>query len=253
MNAEGNEALVARIQNGERELLPELWAQVERFISQQARQRSRLLRGIVPEEDLYQSGYLALVDAVETFDPSMGMSFVGWLALHLKTAFSEAAGYRSEKQRRDPIHRAASLDLPIGDDADGETLADTVADPNSLQGFQEAEDRIWVEQLHAALDQAMERLPEGQAGTLRRRFYHGQTLGDIAATEGVTRETVRQREVQALRILRRPGICRELREFVEERTPYYLHVGVSRFSSTGSSAVEEIAMRRERLLGGLSH
>ena len=43
-------------------------------------------------EDLYQSGYLALVDAVKSYDAGRGMSFIGWLALALRTAFAEAAG-----------------------------------------------------------------------------------------------------------------------------------------------------------------
>lgn len=40
-----NEELVELIQGGERELLPELWAQVERFVAQQARHRLVLSGG----------------------------------------------------------------------------------------------------------------------------------------------------------------------------------------------------------------
>ncbi len=41
-----NEELVELIQGGERELLPELWAQVERFVAQQARHRLVLSGGL---------------------------------------------------------------------------------------------------------------------------------------------------------------------------------------------------------------
>ncbi len=65
-----NEELVALIQSGERARMGELWEQAERFVSRQAGKRARALNGFggVTEEDLYQSGYLALVAAVDSFD-----------------------------------------------------------------------------------------------------------------------------------------------------------------------------------------
>lgn len=243
---DANEAVVFRIQAGDLEQLPKLWAQVERFVFQQAGKRARGLTGAVDFEDLYQSGYLAMVAAVESYDPTRGTSFIGWMVPHLKTAFRKAMGTWSSRQKRDPIHRAASLDLPLGDE-DG-VLSDIVPAPDSLQGFEEAEERIWREELHTALERALNSLPEGQGDTLRRRYFLGQTLETIATTEGTSRENIRQRETKALRTLRHPRHTRQLREFIENRTPYYLHVGVSRFNTTGTSAVEEIAIRREELL-----
>lgn len=72
-----NEELAAKIQQGERELIPELWNQVEKFVSQQAGICARKLEGFggATEEDMYQSGFLALVDAVDSFNPKEGMSF----------------------------------------------------------------------------------------------------------------------------------------------------------------------------------
>lgn len=231
-----NEKLAVRIQGGERDLLPLLWDQVERFVRLQAIRRAP--SGAVDQEDLYQSGYLAMVAAVETFDPGRGMSFIGWMVPHLKTAFNEAMGTRSNRQRLDPIHKAVSLEMPLGEDGD-DTLGDMVAD--SENGFLEAENKLWREALRAELARALNGLPEGD--TLRRRYFQGQTLDSIAATEGTSRENIRQREVQGLRKLRRPCYTRSLQEFL---TPYYLHVSVSRFNTTGTSAVEEIAMRREK-------
>lgn len=141
--ATSNEELVLRVQAGEQDLIPSLWAQVERFVRQQARRRAQFCVGAVEFDDLYQSGFLALVAAVETFDPDRGMSFIGWMVPHLKTAFNEAAGTRSERQKLDPIHRANSLDQPVNED--GDELADLVADPLSAQGFEEAETRLWKE------------------------------------------------------------------------------------------------------------
>ena len=236
-----NDELVAAIQAGERDKLEDLWAQVERFVRRQAYRRAT--DGAVDHEDLYQSGFLALVKAAESYDPGRGMSFLGWLDYHLTTAFNEAQNYLSDRQRHDPMHRADSLDRPLGEDADSDTLGDITADPDGSQGLEEAEDRLWREELHTALERALEGLPEAEGDALRRRYFTGQTLAQAARETGVSIERVRQRENHGLRALRHPKVSRPLREFI---TPYYLHVGVSRFNTTGMSAVEEIVFRLDR-------
>lgn len=236
-----NEELVALIQAGEREKLAELWEQVERFVAVKAHRRHLLSDGLggVEVEDLYQSGYLALVAAVDTYDPTAGRSFISWLALALKTAFAEAGSYRSSKQARDPLHRAGSVDMPVSEDNDT-AIVDLIADPDAAQGFQDAEDRVYREQLRGALEKALDELPARQGDTLRRRFYQSQSLREIAAAEGVYPEAVRQWQEKGLRALRRR---RELQQFVETRTPYYGHWG----ARTGERTTEMIVLKRERL------
>lgn len=236
-----NEELVALIQAGEREKLAELWGQVERFVAVKAYRRHLLSDGLgsVKVEDLYQSGYLALVAAADSFNPAAGRSFISWLAPALKTSFAEAGSYRSSKQARDPLHRAASVDVPVSDGSDT-AIVDLIADPGAAQDLQDAEDRVYREQLRGALEKALNHLPDRQADTLRRRFYQEQSLREIAATEGVYPEAVRQWQMKGLRALRRR---RELQQFVEERTPFYMHVGVR----TGERTTEMIVLKRERL------
>lgn len=231
-----NEELAAAVQAGDREKLLPLWEQVERFIAQQAGRRFRALGGVggVTAEDLYQSGFLALMAAVDSFDLAAGMSFIGWLALALKTAFAEAAGYR----RKDPLNAAADLDAG----AEGITLANTIEDPGAARGFEEAERGIWLGQLHEALEGALQALPEGQADVLRRRFYQRQTLSEISATDGVSLERVRQRETKALRAMRHPRITRQLRPFV---TPYYTGTGLAAFRHGGSQPERLVIWREE--------
>lgn len=242
-----NEELVALIQAGERDRLSELWGQMERFVAQQASRRIVLSGGIGGVEfgDLYNAGYLALVAAADTYDPAAGRSFIGWLALALKTAFAEAGGYRSRKQARDPLHRAGSMDAPASEDSDT-AIGELIEDPRAAQNLQDAEDSIWLEQLHDALEKALDELPAHQGDTLRRRFYQTRSLENIAAAEGVSKEAVRLWQGKGLQALRQEA---ELQQFVEERTPYYLRVGVSEFQRTGESAVERIVIRREQLRG----
>lgn len=240
-----NEELVALIQNGERDRLLELWEQVERFVAQQARRRHLLSGGAggVEVEDLYQSGYIAIVAAVDSYDPAAGRAFIGWLAMALKTVFAEAGGCRTLKQARDPLRHAGSLDVPASEDSDT-AIVDLIADPGAAQDFRDVEERLYLEQLHNALEKALDELPDRQGDTLRWRFYQNRSLEEIAAAEGISGEAVRQWQMKGLRELRQQ---QELQRFVEECTPYYLRVGVSDFQRNGESAVERIVFRRERL------
>lgn len=158
-----NEELVFAIQAGERERLVELWAQVERFVSIQADRRARQLNGYggVTAEDLCQSGFLAMVEAADRYDAGSGKSFHGFLAFYLQSYFAEAAGYRTS--RRDAVDFATGLDAPIPG-TDDLTAADTVRDPDAAAAFDEAEQRIWLEQLHEALERALDQIPGGTVG-----------------------------------------------------------------------------------------
>lgn len=210
-----NEELVERIQAGERELLLELWQQVERFVAMRARMRARALNGGggVTVDDLIQSGYIAMLSAVDGFDPEQGMAFIGWLNLALKTAFAEAIGRRSRRQALDPLHRAGSLDAPVGDDEDGATVGDLQADPSADAGFAEAEARIWGEQLHAALEKALGRLPEDERTIIIIRFYQGKTVQEAGRILSMSKGTASSLERRALWSLRRSPACAGLRRF----------------------------------------
>ena len=214
-----NEELAVLIQTGEREHLPQLWAQVERFVAKQTNRRMTATGGFGGVEfgDLYNAGYLAMVSAADSFDPAAGCSFVSWLALHLKTAFAEAGGYRSPKQAQDPLHRAGSLDVPTGDDEDGAALVELVADSAALLAFERAEECQYRAQLRAALGEALGQLPAHCRNIIRRRFYRGQTFSAIAAEMGIQPEIVRKWEGEALKQLRHPRISRSLMEYLPGR------------------------------------
>ena len=237
-----NEELVSAIQAGERERLAELWAQVERFVSIQADRRARQLNGYggVTAEDLCQSGFLAMVEAADRYDAGSGKSFHGFLAFYLQSYFAEAAGYRTS--RRDAVDFATGLDAPIPG-TDDLTAADTVQDP-AAAAFDEAEQRIWLEQLHEALERALDQIPGEQSDILRRRFYAGQTLSAIGEEYGVGLETIRQRERSGLRSMRQGQARRELKQFVD--TPYYTGTGLASFRHSGSQP-ERLVILRESL------
>lgn len=234
-----NEKLVEQIQNGDKSLIPQLWEQVEKFVSQQAGICARNLEGYggVTEEDLYQTGFLALIDAIDSFDSQAGKSFIGWLALHLKTAFAEAGGYRSKRQAKDPLHTAESIYAPLGNNVEGLMLADVIQDSQATQEMDAVEDRIWSEQLHETLTAALGHLSKAERDVVEAKYYTGRTYREM----GPDAQRLKDKAFFKLRRMQ------SLRRFVELRTPYYHHVGVDSFNSTHTSAVEWIVMERERL------
>ena len=243
-----NEELVTVIQGGE-DRMGELWQQVERLVSWKANRIMTALngRGGVEFDDLYQSGYPAMVAAVDSYKPEVG-AFSTWFMLHLKTAFAEATGYRSNRQQRDPIHNAVSLDTPLTDDADSGDLMDVVADPAGAGRMEAVEEVIYRQQLHDALEEALEAIPEECGTVLRQRYYEGRTLSDLAEAQGVSMEMVRKRERDALRRLRSPKTACRLRPFYD--FDFYCGTGLGAFRHTGMSIQERYLVieeeRRER-------
>ena len=200
-----NEALAARIRAGERDRLMELWAQVRRFALQQARRWAYLGRGGVTMEDLEQAAFLALLDALEGWKEEEGQ-FLTWYGLRLKSVFAEATGQRTQRDRKDPLDRALSLEAPVGDEDDTLTLADVIPDPQA----EAAMERIGV---WDALYTAVEGLPAPQREELRRRYWLGQSTAEISAATGSTEQEVRKLEAAALRTLRHPRVSRSLRVY----------------------------------------
>ena len=125
-----NEDIVAAIQSGDRDLLLVLWEQNRGLIYIKARRMMSVIRTCrradIDMDDLMQAGFLGLSAAVERFDPSIGNKFLTVLDMTLQTAFANETGYRTMKQRNDPLNIAVSLDAPPGNGSDCESYADIV-------------------------------------------------------------------------------------------------------------------------------
>lgn len=238
-----NEELARRIQNGETDLMLQLWEQVRRFVAQQAKRLIYKLEGRygVEADDLISAGYIALYAACATYRPEEG-KFLTWYGYFLKNEFARTCGYKTSK--RDLLNRADSLDVPIGEDGDT-TKGDMLADP--VDQFADAEHKIWLEQLQEAMGKAMDALPAEWRDVLHRYYWQGQTLEEIGKATGVNKNNVWLRHGKGLRQLRRTMHRFGLDQFVEERTPYYARVGVDSFNATHTSAVEYAVIRRETL------
>ena len=242
-----NEELVAEVQAGATERMGELWKQVEGLIKWKANRIMTVLEGCpgrgVEFEDLYQSGYLAMVAAVNTYDPTAGGNFATWLMYHLKSTFAEATGYRTQKDRQEPLNNYLSLDTPLTDDTDSDALMDVIADPSGQNGIISAEDALYREQLRDAMEEALSAIPEQYADALRLRYYDGLSLNRAGEVRGVSGERIRSMENKGIRLLRRSQIAHYLRPFYD--FDVYCGTGLCAFQRTGRSIQEHYLIREE--------
>lgn len=240
-----NEELVAEIRAGNADLFADLWEHIERLVRWKAKRIVSAIgsRAGAEFDDLYQSGYLAMVAAVNTYDSASG-SFAGWFMLHLRTAFAEATGTRSQKQAKDPIHSALSLEYPLSDDSDADLLLEVIPDPTSEIPLQGVEEQIYQQQLRNALEMALDKLPDKQRDTIRKKYLEGIPVEQIAVETGTTRQAVWQNEKSGLRQLRHPANAKLLRPFYD--FDYYGLSGLSVFKNTGMSVQERYLIDQEK-------
>ena len=207
--------IAAAVQAGQADRM-ELWEAVRRFSYDRAYRWYRAMegRGGVVLDDLIQTSLLALLDAVQTWRPDSGASFIGWYSLKLKAAFTEATGQRTERTRQDPLDRALSLDMPLnGEIGEDLILADVIEDPRSEEEIEAVAELDYRQRRRQALAKALDDLAEDQRRAVVLRHCHGLTVDQTAARMGTTRATARAAEQKGLRLLRHPK-NRELRQYV---------------------------------------
>lgn len=213
-----NEELAVAIQAGDDGLMPQLWEQVRKLIVQQAERHlfscSERVSCRVQVEDLIQSGYFAVVEAVRNFKPDSGYKFTTFLGFTLKNAFNTALGLRAYKG--DAFFASCSLDTPIGEDEDT-LLLEMIQDLSDIGDCESSvTENIWNQQLRAALDAAMEQLPDLHRKTLLSLYYFDMSGQAIADDRGCTREYISNIHNDALRALRYGRYRQILAEFMYE-------------------------------------
>ena len=236
--------LIGKASRGDLFAMAALWEHVERFVYKKANHILRSSRNYGAEEkDLEQAGRIALWQAVRKFDPERGPFFFHLFTLYLKNEFAIACGYKTSK--RDPLIDARSLDEPISkDETDGATLGDLVPDP--ADPIDEADRNMWNAQLHSALDRSMTAVcSDQQREIICKHYYDGLPVKSIANRLGLPAQRVSQIEHRAFQKLERR---QELQAFLDENTPFTIHIGINTFKRTRTSAVEWLVMRREDMI-----
>ena len=217
-----NEELAILAKAGDQQAAAQLWKQNQGVLSMMewrlfSSYRGRADTAGVTWDDVQQISYIAILSAAKGFDPDAGMKFTSYLTYHVRREFYQLVGLRTERSRKEPLCRASSLDEPLdNEDADGTTRAETVPDPAAAAQLENAEEKIWTAQLHDALEDCLSSIDEEKAETIRKRFWDGLTLKEIAAEMAVSAERVRQLEEKGFRQLRRPAMQKRLAQYREE-------------------------------------
>ena len=171
-------------------------------------------------EDFDQEGFFAVQAAAKAYDLAKG-SFATLLGYYVQKQISKAVcgehcrvvtteDGREVRISANPLNGSTSLDTPL-DDTDGSssTLGDLQEDPAAAQAFQAAEEKLYTEELHAALEEALNKLSAKQADVIRRHYFGGKSLSEIAREDGTTSSAPFNHEQAAFRALRRnPALAR---------------------------------------------
>lgn len=136
--------------------------------------------------DLEQEAYLALVRAVETYDPDKS-TLVTWyshiLTNHLKSIYS--LGHN----KTDALDCAVSLDAPDNNqDDDGETLLDKIASP--VDAVSQIEDLMSNRQSADLCRLYIDQLSDYDKRLLAERYLCHMSADAMAAKRGITRDKV---------------------------------------------------------------
>ena len=147
-----NEDLTVLAQDGDREALLKLWTQVRRMVYQQPIRWAGV--GGTTLEDLEQAGFIAMLRAVDTYDPTKAR-FSTYLFQRLRAEFSAATGQHTKQARLDPLQNAVSLDASLTDDGDPDTFADLIPDPAAEAVIEGMDVRLGVAEVLAELPEEL--------------------------------------------------------------------------------------------------
>ena len=164
-------------------------------------------------EDFDQEAFFAVQATAIAYTPEKG-AFTTLLYYYVQSQINKAVfgehrrNITTEDGRRvavsaNPLNECSSLDIRLDESDEGSsTKGETIEDPAATQAFQTAEDDLYTEELHNALEDAMTKiLTDQEAHVLRRRYYDSQTLRAIGEELGVHCERIRQIERKACRKL----------------------------------------------------
>lgn len=233
-----NEELAAAIQAGEREALEQLWVQCYGFIRQQAIRWAHAWTGRADfdADDLTQSGYIALCEAVKVYQAERG-NFINLLAYCLKTQFQSVSGCRTSAQRNAPLNNAVSLDMPAYRDGDSEaTIADTI--PFEEPGFEAAEESLQHAITAEVVREALNSLQDSQRKAVEEYYLKGKTYVEIAEIMNISPQRVRQLARAGLVVLKKGKHAPTLSDLLWGDRNFYKHTGFTAWKESGCSVQE---------------
>lgn len=229
-----NAALAALAAAGNAFALGQLWEVNKGFVRRQLWQWYEKNKPVADNaglsfEDLVQEGYFAVDYAAKHYSAEQG-SFTTYLSYALlkqirtATCGEHARVIATKDGRRvavsaNPLNECSSLDVRLDETDEGSsTKGETIEDPAATQAFQTAEDDLYTEELHNALEEALSHLAAKQADVVHRHYFEGRTLKEISQEDGTTLNAARNREQAAfIALSRNPKLQRWRDEVISTR------------------------------------
>ena len=210
-----------KYRNGDKKALDELIENNTRIIYKIAKKYNGINREL-DIDDLIQEGTLGLIAAANKYDLNYEKKakFITFAVYYIDRYIHSCVNGRSSKQvGNNMLYRSCtSLSSPIGEEDEARALEEIVGDID--YGFENIDERIYLNKLREDLEKAME-----QYNTLEQRevlkFRYGwntkqMTLNDISEILDISREKTRNIEKIALRKLRNSSwAMNNIKEFAE--------------------------------------
>lgn len=240
-----NEHLAVLIQQGRTDLYTELWAQTQKFFALKSNRFYYANQGLcdrygVELDDLIQSCFFALCGAVKAYKPNAEYKLLTYAGYQVKNAFRDLLG-------KDILNKCSSLDEPLSEESEI-TKEDIIPDEAAERAFENATDGLFNEQLHAAVERAINTLNEPEQRIIHARFYDGLTYEAAAEALNTTKDSARSLEAKAIHNLRKPSSRKFLQPFYDEvlTTHAWRNTGFNSFRFSGASSVEKALEAAER-------
>ena len=243
-----NEELSALIRSGSMEHTEELWSNIEHFVWLRANNYNK------PDciDDMMQEAFLAMLEAVEKYDPAEGRSFIGYYAAYFMPKGFKTALYggRSESRVNSPLNNMASLDAMRGGEEDV-NLLDTLVDTESEAYYRHIEDMDYWRCIGELLQRGIDSIVNPDIREMMQYHYENDTTLKAGSEHfGVKYSVYTARYTQGIRHLRRylTGLPRAekersgLMDYLETHGYYAGSVGTWKNHSFTSST-EWIAMK----------
>lgn len=252
INQMTNEELAIQIKSGQTSLYAELWEQVNKFIMQYANRfyassNVACINAGVDIDDLIQSGYIALCDAVNAYNESTGYNLLSYITYPLKNRFNELLKRKTSK--RDPLTNCLSLNKEMGEDDNNYTLADTIVDETATDKFDDILNQDFQERLHDTLDECLQTLEDTYRVVLVRRCYNNETMASIAKDMNTNISQIRKIEYKAIQKMRCGENLKKLEPFREDSVSCHAYIGTgfTAWKNSGISCVERVTEKLNKL------
>lgn len=177
-----NEELARRIQSGEKGLSSQLWDNVRKLVYLLTNRlyvayKSRCEAKCIELADIVQEGYLAMMDAVDAYDPDLGFAFVSYLRHPLANRVKAMLFKRGHEHIRE-----ISYDQPIGESGE-DSLWDIMPSPE--RPYAKLIEQGWQDALKKAMESALSYLSSDQYLSTRLRYYERLSGRQAAEIMGI--------------------------------------------------------------------